>query len=407
VPRIEVEGLVKVFGRDPRSVLPLIEEGVPKDEILARTGHVVALAGVSLHVEPGETFVVMGLSGSGKSTLVRCLNRLVEPTAGSVRIGATDVLALGRRDLTHLRRRRVGMVFQRFALLPHRSVLENVAFGLQVQGVAAAERRERARTWIETVGLGGYEGARPRELSGGMQQRVGLARALCTDPEVLLLDEPFSALDPLIRREMQRELLRLQRTLAKTIVFITHDLDEALRLGDRVAIVKDGRLVQVGTPAEIATAPADAYVKAFVEDVNRARVLRARDVLRPAVTVSWREVAREAARRLAAAGGAAAFAVDGEGRFQGLVTATDLQAAPGGTPVVELLRERTLSLRGDTLLEDALEALADAPYPLAVVDEAERLLGVVQPRDALRALARHRLEERLDAPNAQPIDTTR
>jgi glycine betaine/proline transport system ATP-binding protein len=260
-------------------VLPLLAEGVGKDAILERTGHTVGLHGVDLTIEAGETFVVMGLSGSGKSTLVRCLNRLIEPTAGRLALDDVDVLALGRRDLRELRRKRMGMVFQRFALLPHRTVLRNVAFGLRVQGIARAEREAKARAWIDRVGLSGYEEALPRQLSGGMQQRVGLARALCTDPDVLLMDEAFSALDPLIRREMQDELVKLQRELGKTIVFITHDLDEALRLGDRVAILKDGVVVQVGTPVEIVGRPADAYVRAFVEDVDRGRVLRARDAL--------------------------------------------------------------------------------------------------------------------------------
>ncbi len=276
---IEVDDLSKVFGPDPRSVVPLLHEGVSKDDILARTGHTVGLRDISLRVERGETFVVMGLSGSGKSTLVRCLNRLIEPTAGAVRLDGDDVLALGPRDLRDMRRHTMSMVFQRFGLLPHRTVLANVTFGLRVQGVGLEERHQRARAWIERVGLAGYEQALPRELSGGMQQRVGLARALCTDPEVLLMDEAFSALDPLIRREMQDALVRLQEELSKTIVFITHDLDEALRLGDRVAILKDGYLVQVGTPVEIVTRPADDYVRAFVEDVDRSRVLRARDAL--------------------------------------------------------------------------------------------------------------------------------
>ena len=277
--RIVVDDLVKVFGPDPRSVLPLLAEGVSKEAILERTGHTVGLHGIDMMIETGETFVVMGLSGSGKSTLVRCLNRLIEPTAGRVALDDVDVLGLGRRELRDLRRKRMGMVFQRFALLPHRSVLRNVAFGLRVQGVARAEREAQARAWIDRVGLSGYEESLPRQLSGGMQQRVGLARALCTDPDVLLMDEAFSALDPLIRREMQEELIKLQRELNKTIVFITHDLDEALRLGDRVAILKDGAVVQVGTPVEIVGRPADAYVRAFVEDVDRGQVLRSRDAL--------------------------------------------------------------------------------------------------------------------------------
>jgi glycine betaine/proline transport system ATP-binding protein len=395
VPHIEIEGLAKVFGPDPASVLPLLAEGVPKDEILARTGHVVGLQDVDITVERGETFVVMGLSGSGKSTLVRCLNRLIEPTAGALRLGGVDVLALGPRDLRELRRHRIGMVFQRFALLPHRTVVDNVAFGLQIQGVKPSERHARARTWIETVGLGGYEDARPSELSGGMQQRVGLARALCTDPDVLLMDEAFSALDPLIRREMQGELVRLQQELHKTIVFITHDLDEALRLGDRIAILKAGRVVQIGTPVDIVTKPADAYVKAFVEDVNRARVLKVKHVIHQPIEASLRDLAGDVAARLTAAESQAAFVVDDARRFQGVVTGWEAGDTSPTTPAVDLLREQTLTLDADTMLEDAMEPLGDSPLPVAVLDAAGRLLGVVRPRDALRAMARHRLEDRV------------
>ena len=404
MPHIEIEGLAKVFGPDPASVLPLLAEGVSKDEILARTGHVVGLQDVDITVERGETFVVMGLSGSGKSTLVRCLNRLIEPTAGALRIDGVDVLALGTRDLRELRRHRIGMVFQRFALLPHRTVVDNVAFGLQIQGVKASERQARAREWITTVGLGGYEDARPSELSGGMQQRVGLARALCTDPDVLLMDEAFSALDPLIRREMQDELVRLQRELHKTIVFITHDLDEALRLGDRIAILKAGRVVQIGTPVDIVTKPADAYVKAFVEDVNRARVLKVKHVIHQPIEASLRDLAGDVAARLTAAESQAAFVVDDERRFQGVVTGWEAGDTSPTTPVIDLLREQTLTLDADTLLEDAMEPLGDSPLPVAVLDAGGRLLGVVRPRDALRAMARHRLEDRVgdEASPSQP-----
>jgi glycine betaine/proline transport system ATP-binding protein len=329
----------------------MLRDGVSKDEILRRSGHVVGLVDVDLSVPQGAISVVMGLSGSGKSTLVRCLNRLVEPTAGEIRLGDVDVLALSRGELRALRRRRVSMVFQGFGLLPHRSVLENVALGLQIQGVGPRARRERAAYWLDTVGLSGYEGARPAELSGGMRQRVGLARALCTDPDILLMDEPFSALDPLIRREMQEELVRLQQRLSKTIVFITHDLDEALHLGDRVAIMKDGRVVQEGAPVEIVGAPADDYVAAFVEDVDRARVLRLEHVM----------------------------------------------TAP--TPAADA----TAALPAYTLLGDALTVLASSPRPLAVEDEEGRIVGEVRATDALAAMARGRRGAAV-APARTPTD---
>lgn len=278
---IEIRNIFKIFGPDPQSALELAKSGSDKDEILAATGHTVGLHDVSLSIEQGETFVVMGLSGSGKSTLIRHLNRLIDPTAGEVSFGGEDILSMDIPTLNAFRRKRLGMVFQRFGLLPHRNVMDNVAYGLEIQGVARKEREAAASKWIERVGLAGYEAKYPDQLSGGMQQRVGLARALATDPEVLLMDEAFSALDPLIRSDMQDELMKLQAELHKTIVFITHDLDEALKIGDRIAILKDGKLVQVGRPEEIVLRPADDYVQAFTRDVNRSKVLRARSIMEP------------------------------------------------------------------------------------------------------------------------------
>ncbi len=272
-PLIRVENLYKVFGSDPRSIMQLVREGRSKDEILAETGHTVGLRDINLEIEKGQIFVIMGLSGSGKSTLVRHLNRLIDPTEGAIYVGGIDVMNLSQTELEEFRRHRMSMVFQHFGLLPHRTVLENVAFGLSIQKVAKAEREEKAREWLRSVGLDGYEDQYPSQLSGGQQQRVGLARALCTDPEILLMDEPFSSLDRLIRSGMQDLLVELQDKLHKTIVFITHDLDEALRLGHQIAILKDGVLSQVGRPEEILRNPADDYVEAFVRDINRARGL--------------------------------------------------------------------------------------------------------------------------------------
>ena len=254
---ISVRGLWKVFGPHPERIVGSPSADLPRRELEAATGNVVAVREIDLDVAAGEVFVVMGLSGSGKSTLVRCLTRLIEPTAGTVRIGEVDVTGADEDQLLDLRRHRVSMVFQHFGLLPHRNLTDNVAFGLEVQGIGKSVRRARADTLLEIVGLDGLGAARPDQLSGGMQQRVGLARALATGPEVLLFDEPFSALDPLIRRDMQDEVIRLRHDVTTTMVFITHDLTEALRLGDRIAIMRDGRLVQVGTPAEIVSAPAD------------------------------------------------------------------------------------------------------------------------------------------------------
>ena len=274
--KIELRGLTKVFGPEPEMALKLAREGLTKQEILDSIGHVVALRDIDLDIEGGQIHIVMGLSGSGKSTLIRLINRLIEPTSGSIHLEGMDIVKLSRDPLMELRRRHIAMVFQRFALFPHRNVRDNVAYGLEVQGVNKEPRRARADEWIERVGLAGYADRAPGELSGGMQQRVGLARALCAGAEILLMDEPFGALDPLIRAEMQDVLLKLQADLKKTILFITHDLGEALRLGHRVAILRDGLLVQNSEPEDIVLDPADAYIAEFVRDINRGRVLTAR-----------------------------------------------------------------------------------------------------------------------------------
>jgi len=274
--------LWKVYGANGKKIVGSADADLPRAELLAKTGCVVAVRDVSFEVAPGEVFVVMGLSGSGKSTLVRMINRLHDPTAGQIQIDGEDLLALPADRLREVRRRKISMVFQHFGLLPHRRIVDNVGYGLEVQGIDKAERAERSRRVLEVVGLDGWGEHYPEELSGGMQQRVGLARALATDPEIMLFDEPFSALDPLIRRDMQDEVVRLQREVKKTMIFITHDLMEALKLGDRIAIMKDGRFVQVGTPEEVVARPADDYVADFTKDVPRAHVLTARTIMRPA-----------------------------------------------------------------------------------------------------------------------------
>ncbi|MCO4785972.1 quaternary amine ABC transporter ATP-binding protein [Marinomonas atlantica] len=279
---IEIEGLYQIFGSSPEKVLPAVKGGASKEEILADTGHTVGLQDINLTIGKGEIFVIMGLSGSGKSTLIRHFNRLIDPTAGKIKVNGDDIMQFSMKELTQFRRHKMSMVFQHFGLLPHRTVVENVGYGLSIKGQKKTEWKEKAKEWLETVGLSGYEEQYPSQLSGGQQQRVGLARALCTDAEILLMDEAFSALDPLIRFEMQSQLIELQENLHKTIVFITHDLDEALRLGDRIAVLKDGKLVQVGKPVEIILNPADDYVRAFAKDVNRARALLVKNVMQRA-----------------------------------------------------------------------------------------------------------------------------
>ena len=278
--KIEINNVYKIFGNNPKSVLPMVKEGSTKDEILEKTGHTVGLDNVSLKIEEGETFVCMGLSGSGKSTLIRHLNRLIDPTDGEILVEGTNVMSLDKEKLIEFRRHKMSMVFQRFGLFPHKTVLQNVGYGLEMQGKSEDERNKISMEKIDAVGLNGFENQYPNQLSGGMQQRVGLARALATDTDIMLMDEAFSALDPLIRSDMQKQLIDLQSELKKTIVFITHDLDESLRLGDHIGILNSGKLVQVGTPEEIIMHPADDYVKAFVKDVNRAKVIKAKIIMK-------------------------------------------------------------------------------------------------------------------------------
>jgi glycine betaine/proline transport system ATP-binding protein len=277
--KIEINNIYKIFGNDPDSVMDMVKGGSTKDEVLEQTGHTVGLDNVSLNIEEGETFVCMGLSGSGKSTLIRHLNRLIDPTAGEVLIDGENVMSFNPEQLIDFRRHKMSMVFQRFGLFPHKTVMQNVGYGLEMQGKSEEERDKVAMEKIEAVGLNGFENQFPNQLSGGMQQRVGLARALATNSDIMLMDEAFSALDPLIRSDMQKQLIDLQSELKKTIVFITHDLDESLRLGDHIGILNAGKLVQVGTPVDIIMNPADDYVKAFVKDVNRAKVIKAKIIM--------------------------------------------------------------------------------------------------------------------------------
>ena len=277
--KIEIKNIYKIFGPNPEQVLPMVEEGATKEQVMEETDHTVGLDNVSLSIKKGEIFVCMGLSGSGKSTLIRHINRLIDPTSGQVIVDGVDVLSLDDKEILEFRKKTMSMVFQRFGLFPHKTVIENVAYGLEIQEVPEDKRKEIAQGQIDSVGLQGFEHQYPAQLSGGMQQRVGLARALATDPQILLMDEAFSALDPLIRSDMQNQLVDLQSQLKKTIVFITHDLDESLKLGDHIGILNAGRLVQVGRPEDIILNPADDYVKAFVKDVNRSKVLRAKTVM--------------------------------------------------------------------------------------------------------------------------------
>ncbi|MFC4003721.1 glycine betaine/L-proline ABC transporter ATP-binding protein [Prauserella oleivorans] len=363
----------------------LLEGGAQPSE-LDLPGTTAAVVDASFEVRSGEIFVVMGLSGSGKSTLLRMLNGILPATSGHVYVDDADITAMSPKELRDMRRRTMSMVFQHFALFPHRTVLQNAAYGLQVQGVPKEQRLGRARAALELVGLSGWEERLPEQLSGGMRQRVGLARALAADTDVLLMDEAFSALDPLIRREMQDQLLSLQSRLGKTIVFITHDLNEAMRLGDRIAMMRQGRIVQIGTAEEILTHPADDYVAQFVQDVDRSRVLTARSVMdKPVLTVGVAVEPDTALRIMHDHGLPALFVVDEGGRLRGVLTeSATASAARSGRAVGEFLAEDVATVAPDTPVNDMFALAAASPVPLAVVDEDGRLAGLV-PQSALLA----------------------
>ena len=386
--RLRAEGLYKIFGRKAGDALERLRAGESREDV--RKGNVTpAVIDVSFDVAEGEIFVVMGLSGSGKSTLLRMLNGLLDATAGAVYIDGRDLTSLPAKQLRDVRARRISMVFQHFALFPHRTVLENAAYGLSVQGVPAAERDTRAREALALVGLQGWEDSAPHELSGGMQQRVGLARALATDADVLLMDESFSALDPLIRREMQDQLLELQAKLHKTIVFITHDLNEAMRLGDRIAVMRDGRVVQIGTAEDILTDPANDYVASFVADVDRTRVLTAGSIMADSrATVTRGEGPRVAIRVMREAQTTAAFVVDTRERGRRLLGAvTDVaatEAARTGGTIEACADLDIVTVTPQTPVAELFAPSAESRLPLAVVDDSLRLLGVI-PRVSLLA----------------------
>jgi len=377
---IEVKGLFKVFGHDPKRVFPLLKKGLSKDEILKKTGCTIGINNATFNINKKEIFVLMGLSGSGKSTVIRCLNRLIRPTRGEVFVNGQDLMKSNKDELLNVRRNTLSMVFQHFGLFPHRSIIRNVEYGLEVAGIPAKERRQKAQESLELVGLKGYEESMPSELSGGMQQRVGLARALASDPDVLLMDEAFSALDPLIRMQMQDELLALQARMHKTIVFITHDLDEALKLGDRIAIMKDGEIVQIGTPEGILTHPANDYVKRFVQNVDRNRVITASALMRKAEVITIpKDGPHVAVRLMENRGVPCVFAVDSERRLVGMVTIeAALKLEREKKKDIQLAVSTDIYVAGpDTPISDLLGTAMTAKYPIAIQDEQFRLLGML------------------------------
>jgi glycine betaine/proline transport system ATP-binding protein len=385
--KIKVHNVTKVFGKSKKAI-QFLNEGESKQSILKKTGATVGVSKASFEVEAGEIFVIMGLSGSGKSTLVRMLNRLIDPTAGEVFIDGVDIVKMNKEQLREVRRKKISMVFQKFALLPHRTILENVEYGLEVQGVPKEIRKKNAMDALSLVGLDGYENQYPKQLSGGMQQRVGLARALANDSDILLMDEAFSALDPLIRKDMQDELLDLQSTMKKTIVFITHDLDEALRIGDRIALMKDGVIVQIGTPEEILMNPSNDYVERFVEDVDLSKVLTAGHVMKRAEVVSIEKGPRVALQIMRDLGISSIYVVDKKKTLLGAITASDAKMAlDRNEGLINILQADVTTVLPDTLLTDLFEKVSIASIPVAVVDENKRLKGILVRGAVIGALA--------------------
>lgn len=377
--KVRVEHLTKVFGKKSQQALAMVKENKSKNEIVEKTGATVGVYDASFEVNEGEIFVIMGLSGSGKSTLIRLLNRLIEPSSGNIYIDGEDVSKMTKEQLREVRRHKINMVFQNFGLFPQRTILENTEYGLEVRGVPKEERRQRAEKALDNSGLLSFKDQYPNQLSGGMQQRVGLARALANDPEILLMDEAFSALDPLIRREMQDELLELQQRVQKTIIFITHDLNEALRIGDRIALMKNGQIMQIGTGEEILTNPANDFVREFVEDVDRSKVLTAENIMVPALTTNIEiDGPNVALQRMRKEEVSMLLAVDRKRQLKGSLTAESArEARKNELSLKEVIDKNVQKVQKDTLVSDIFNLIYDSPTPLAVVDDNDRLMGVV------------------------------
>ncbi len=381
--KIKITDLSLIFGDKKKEARKMAKNGASKSEILEKTGCTIAVDKATLQIDTGEIFVIMGLSGSGKSTLLRCINRLINPTEGSILVNEQDITRLSDKELLNIRRKEFSMVFQKFALLPHRTILENTAFGLELQGIPKEDRNAKAQKSLDGVGLKGYENMFPEELSGGMQQRVGLARALANDPEVLLMDEAFSALDPLIRAQMQDELLELQEKMHKTIVFITHDLDEAIKLGDRIAIMKDGKIVQVGTAEEILRAPADDYVASFVEKVDRKNIITASSLMfdKPTIINIKRDGPKGALRKMRATGLRFLPVVGDYKNFRGFVFLEDVIACvkDEAKSLEDSLKEDVATAFPGYTVEEMLPLITDTRLPVPVVDEeSNKLLGIIE-----------------------------
>ncbi len=390
VKLVEVSDLYKVFGKNPQKIVKQRKEGKTKEEVLKKTKNTIGVDGVDFHINEGELFVLMGLSGSGKSTILRCLNRLIEPTQGSIKVGGVDITKLSDSQMRKFRQEHMGMVFQQFALLPNRTVLENAGFGLEIQGISKEEREKEAYEALELVGLKGWENKYPSQLSGGMKQRVGIARALVAKPNILLMDEAFSALDPLIREEMQDLLLEILGDTGKTVVFITHDLNEALKIGDRIGFLKDGQLIQVGTPEEIVNNPADEYVEKFVRGVDKTKILTAGDVMTKVHTYTKIADGPSAALHTMKSNGiSSAFVLDKHREVKGIVTVEEaIQARKDGiTALADMELSMPYTVSNDEPISDIMNLIAEAKIPVAVVNEKNRLMGILVRGNVLSGLA--------------------
>ncbi len=400
--KIRIENIYKIFGKNTQKALKLSQQGISKSDIFSKTKASLGVVDADFTIEEGEIFVIMGLSGSGKSTLLRLINLLIRPTAGSIYIDDQDITKVDKEALRQIRRQKMAMVFQSFALLPHISVLDNVAFGLDIAGVPKAKARAQALSALEAVGLEDYKNSRPQELSGGQQQRIGLARALAVEPEILLMDEAFSALDPLIRSEMQDELLRLQKEQQRTIVFISHDLDEALKIGDRIAIMQDGYVVQVGTPEEILKNPANDYVRAFFRGVDPTSTLSVGDItVKNQVTIIRHrgDGLRTALHRLVQYDRSYGYVLSASGEFLGMVRTTtlqdnidDIQDKHINATIEDVYISDVPTIHEDTVLEDILGTLTQYEHPIPVIDDAGRFKGVVSKNIFLKSLHQNKIE---------------
>lgn len=397
---LEVKNLTKIFGKKQKAALEMVKQGKSKTEILEKTGATVGVYDASFEIKEGEIFVIMGLSGSGKSTLVRMLNRLIDPSSGNIYLDGKDIAKMNVEDLRNIRRHDINMVFQNFGLFPHRTILENTEFGLEMRGVSKEERTTLAEKALDNAGLLPFKDQYPSQLSGGMQQRVGLARALANSPKILLMDEAFSSLDPLIRREMQDELLDLQDTNKQTIIFISHDLNEALRIGDRIALMKDGEIMQIGTGEEILTNPANDFVREFVEDVDRSKVLTAQNIMiKPLTTVLEIDGPQVALTRMHREEVSMLMATNRRRQLLGSLTAdAAIEARKKDLPLSEVIDKDVVTVSKDTVITDIMPLIYDSSAPIAVTDDNDRLLGVIIRGRVIEALANVQDETVVESP---------